>query len=333
MVGRDPGRSTRSTSAPGAAARVAADHQGRRGLSRRREEHAMRNMSPRRAATIGMVFAAATSLAACSGGSAPEPTSSGNAAEGATTSEITFWDPYPQRADGSEWDKLVKSCAPAGATLVRSSAPQSDLFNQLTTAVKEGNAPDIVVLDNPMMPEAVSAGLLATAQQASIDTNGIDENLLGPGLVDGVAYGVPFGSNALGLYYNKDVLSKAGVDPASVSDWIGKGWAPRSAATDNQCASWDLFLTGEYGFAENGSWFASAAAETKGFTTAVLPIPGKDSAVAPVPTGGEFAVAPIQGTDDSNHYANASAVISCLTSGDVAVTTNAVSYTHLRAHE
>ena len=343
----------------------------------------MRNMSPRRAATIGMVFAAATSLAACSGGSAPEPTSSGNAAEGATTSEITFWDPYPQRADGSEWDKLVKSCAPAGATLVRSSAPQSDLFNQLTTAVKEGNAPDIVVLDNPMMPEAVSAGLLATAQQASIDTNGIDENLLGPGLVDGVAYGVPFGSNALGLYYNKDVLSKAGVDPASVtdwdslnaaiekvvasgakgitfsgvageegvfqflpwfwgagadlsdigsaeavsagqlvSDWIGKGWAPRSAATDNQSASWDLFLTGEYGFAENGSWFASAAAETKGFTTAVLPIPGKDSAVAPVPTGGEFAVAPIQGTDDSNHYANASAVISCLTSGDVAVTTN-----------
>ena len=49
-----------------------------------------------------------------------------------------------------------------------------------------------------------------------------------------------------------------------VSDWIGKGYAPKSAATDNQSASWDLFLTGKYAFAENGSWFAQAAAEQQG---------------------------------------------------------------------
>ncbi|HEY3436205.1 MAG TPA: extracellular solute-binding protein [Actinotalea sp.] len=331
-------------------------------------------MSPRSAAGIGMVVAAGFVLAACSGGSTPEPGSTGAASEGTTTSAITFWDPYPQREAGSDWDKLVASCAPAGSTLTRSSAPQTDLFNQLTTAVKEGNAPDVVLLDNPMMPEAASSGLLATAEQAGIDTTGIDANLIGPGVVDGVAYGVPMGSNALGLYYNKDVLTAAGVDPTSikdwaslnaaiekvvatgakgitfsgiageegvfqfepwfwgagadlsdvgsaaaisagqlVSDWIGKGWAPRSAATDNQSASWDLFLTGEYGFAENGSWFASAAADNKTFAAGMIAIPAKDSAVAPVPTGGEFAVAPLQSKDASNHYANAAAVIACLT--------------------
>jgi multiple sugar transport system substrate-binding protein len=308
-------------------------------------------------------------LAACSGGT-PEPGESGNASEGSTTAEIAFWDPYPQHAEGSAWDEHVKSCAPDGSTIV------------LTTAVKEGGAPDVVLLDNPMMPEAVAAGMLATAEQAGIDTSGVDENLMGPGVVDGTAYGVPFGSNALGLYYNADLLAEAGVDPASVtdwdslnaamaqvvakggkgitfsgvtgeegvfqflpwfwgagadlsdissdeavaagrllSDWIGDGLAPKSAATDNQSAAWDLFLTGEYAFAENGSWFAAAAAEA-GFEVGVIPIPAKDGGVAPVPTGGEFAVAPIQAENASDHYANASAVIACLTEGEAAFQTN-----------
>lgn len=336
----------------------------------------------RRYVAVGTTFLVGVGLAACSGGGAPEPGASGDAAEGTTTAEITFWDPYPQHADGSEWDEHVKACAPGGSTIVRTSAPQTDLFNQLTTAVKEGTAPDVVLLDNPMMPAAVDAQLLATAEQAGIDTSGVDENLLGPGIVDGVAYGVPFGSNALGLYYNADVLKEAGVDPASVtdwaslnaaiekvvdsgakgitfsgvpgeegvfqaepwfwgagadlsdltsteavaagqllSDWIGNGWAPKSAATDNQSAAWDLFLTGEYGFAENGSWFAQAAADAD-FATGVMPIPAKDGGVAPVPTGGEFAVAPIQQDDASNHYANAAAVIKCLTDGDNGLVTN-----------
>jgi len=343
----------------------------------------MTRLNPRAAAGIGIMVVSGFALAGCSGGPTVAPGESGAASEGTTTAQITFWDPYPQRETGSEWDTLVKSCAPDGSTIVRSSAPQSDLFNQLTTAVKEGNAPDIVLLDNPMMPEASSAGLLATAEQAGIDTAGIDENLLGPGIVDGVAYGVPMGSNALGLYYNKDILDAAGVNPADikdwaslntaiekvvasgkkgitfsgvageegvfqfepwfwgaganlsdlgsaeaisagqlVSDWIGKGLAPRSAATDNQSASWDVFLTGDYGFAENGSWFAADAAALKDFTVGMIPIPAKDSAVAPVPTGGEFAVAPLQSKDASDHYANASSVIACLTTGDKATATS-----------
>ncbi|HMO11853.1 MAG TPA: extracellular solute-binding protein, partial [Actinotalea sp.] len=236
-------------------------------------------------------------------------------------------------------------------------------------------------------------GLLATAEQAGLDTAGYDENLMGPGIIDGVAYGIPMGSNALGLYYNADVLDAAGVDPESitdwdslnaaiekvvangdkgitfagiageegsfqflpwfwgagadlsdlgsdeavaagqlVSDWIGKGWAPRSAATDNQSASWDVFLTGEYGFAENGSWFAAAAAENEDFPIGMIPIPAKDGGVAPVPTGGEFAVAPLQTTDASDHYANAAAVIACLTTGEKASgTSEALGYLSAKA--
>lgn len=344
----------------------------------------MATISARTAGGIGAVAAAALLLTACSGGGGvASPGETGAASEGTTTAEITFWDPYPQREAGSDWDNLVKACAPEGSTITRTSAPQTDLFNQLTTAVKEGNAPDVVLLDNPLTPDAAASGLLATAEQAGIDTTGIDKNLLGPGIVDGVTYGVPMGSNALALYYNKKVLDAAGVDPASIkdwaslnaaiekvvasgskgitfsgiageegsfqfepwfwgagadfsdlaspaaisagqllSDWVGKGWAPRSALNDNQSASWDLFLTGEYGFAENGSWFAADAAANKDFTVGMVPIPGKDGGLAPVPTGGEFAVAPLQSKDASDHYANAAAVIDCLVGGDNAAKTS-----------
>lgn len=342
----------------------------------------MTTIGKRRALALSLVVAVG-GLAACSGGGTSTTVASGNATEGKTTSSITFWDPYPQYKDGSDWDKHVKACAPAGSTITRSSMTQTDLFNQLTTAVKEGKAPDVAALDNPMMPEAVAAKLLATSTQAGLDASGVDKNLLGPGVLDGKTYGVPFGSNALGLYYNKKVLDAAGVDPSQIhdwaglnaaiakvvtsgskgitfagvageegvfqfepwfwgaganlssvgseqaisagqllSDWIGKGYAPRSAVTDNQSASWDIFLAGGYGFAENGSWFAKAASENKDFTVGMIPIPGKTEAVAPVPTGGEFAVAPVQTNAASDHYANAAAVIKCLTSGDAAKTTS-----------
>lgn len=344
----------------------------------------MATRTSRTAAGLGAAVVV-LALAACSGGSGDKatPGETGAASEGSTTAEITFWDPYPQREAGSPWDELVKSCAPEGSTITRTAAPQNDVFTQLTTSVKEGNPPDVVLLDNPMMPDAATAGLLATAEQAGLDTTGYDANLIAPGTVEGKAYGIPMGSNALGLYYNKDILDKAGVDPSSikdwkslnaaiekvvasgkkgitfagiageegsfqfepwfwgagadlkdlgsdkaiaagqlVSDWIGKGWAPRSAATDNQSASWDVFLTGEYGFAENGSWFAQAAADNKDFTVGMIPIPSKDGGVAPVPTGGEFAIAPLQKKDASNHYANAAAVIACLTSGEKASATS-----------
>ncbi len=300
----------------------------------------------------------------------------------ASAADIAFWDPYPQHADGSEWDAHVKSCAPSGSTIVRSSAPQTDLFNQLTTAVREGNAPHVVLLDNPMVPDAVAAQMLATTEQVGVNTQGVDKNLLGPGVVDGVTYGVPFGSNALGLYYNRALLAEAGIDPETIndwdslnaaieavveqghqgitfsgitgeegvfqflpwfwgaganlsdltsaeaiaagqliSDWIGNGWAPKSSATDNQSAAWDLFLTGDFGFVENGSWFAAAAANAD-FDIGVIPIPAKDGGVAPVPTGGEFAVVPVQINNASQHYANAAEVINCLTEGDAAMITN-----------
>ncbi len=58
-----------------------------------------------------------------------------------------------------------------------------------------------------------------TTDETKLDTSAIEPNLLAAGQLDGKTYGIPIGANTLALYYNKDVLTAAGVDIASVKDW------------------------------------------------------------------------------------------------------------------
>lgn len=104
-----------------------------------------------------------------------------------------------------------------------------------------------------------------------------------------------------------------------VSGWVQKGWAPKSVATDNQSAAWDLFLGGDYGFSENGSWQMESATE-KGYK--MISIPTKDGGVAPVPSGGEFITIPAQKTKDSDKMKATAEVIQCLIDGDNLKKTN-----------
>ena len=43
------------------------------------------------------------------------------------------------------------------------------------------------------------------------------------------------------------------------TDWVKNGLAPNSVLQNTQGTSWDEFMTGDFGFAENGSWFKGAA--------------------------------------------------------------------------
>jgi multiple sugar transport system substrate-binding protein len=321
------------------------------------------------AATATMVAA----LAACSGG---DGGSTDTSSSGKALTDVKVWDPYPQNDDSSDWAKYLQTCAPEGTTITRTTAATADLLNNLTSAVKEGNAPDVVILDNPAVPDAASSGLLATAEEVGIDTSGFDANLAGPGTVDGVSYGVPIGANTLGLYYNKEILADAGVDPASITDWatlndalakvtakghsgitfsgitgeegvfqflpwfwgagadltkldsseaeqalalwtdwVNKGLAPNSVLSNTQGTSWDEFMTGEYAFAENGSWFKSAADEA-GYKS--IQVPGFNGGVAPAPTGGEFITIPVQ--KDTSRYATSAKIVDCLSTGDTGAT-------------
>ena len=99
------------------------------------------------------------------------------------------------------------------------------------------------------------------------------------------------------------------------TDWVQKGYAPNSVISNTQGTSWDEFKTGDFAFAENGSWFKSDA-DASGFLS--IQVPGIDGGVAPAPTGGEFITIPVQ--KDTSRYATSAKIVKCLSEGDTGAT-------------
>ncbi|MCI1962587.1 MAG: extracellular solute-binding protein [Ancrocorticia sp.] len=169
-------------------------------------------------AVITIAAALSMTLAACSSGN------SGSAAESsskaASSDTYTWWDPYPQHDADSAWAQRVQKCGTeAGVTINRTAYDTTQLTNQALLAAQDGNAPDIILLDNPAVSTLAETGMLLSNDDLGLDTSDIDENLLAAGEVDGTTYGIPIGANTLALYYNKDILDAAGVDPSTITSW------------------------------------------------------------------------------------------------------------------
>jgi multiple sugar transport system substrate-binding protein len=331
----------------------------------------MRSTVTRRAIALTLAGLVAGATAACS---------SPGADSSPTTTSYTVWDPYPQYDGSSDWVKLLNKCGTdAGVTVTRTGYDTTDLTNKVLLAAQQGNAPDVLIVDNPVISTLAEAGVLASSDDTKLDTTAISPNLLGAGQSGGKTYGIPIGANTLALYYNKSVLAAAGVDVASVTDWksltaalakvkaAGKkgitfsavgteegsfqflpwfwgsganltkldspeavaavslwtdwlkaGYAPNSVINNTQTTSWQEFATGQYAFAENGTWQLGNAKKA-GFEYGIIPVPGVNGGTAPAPTGGEFVSVPAQ--KDTARYATTQKLVTCLASTENSLAT------------
>jgi multiple sugar transport system substrate-binding protein len=331
---------------------------------------------PFRALGAGLLaLTLAATAAACSSSSSDDKGTDSAASGGGS---YTVWDPYPQNDASSSWAKLIDKCGTdAGVTIKRTSYDTTDLTNKTLLAAQQGAAPDVLIVDNPVVSTLAEAGVLSTTEETKTDTSSISPNLLAAGQSGGKTFGIPIGANTLALYYNKEVLKAAGVDIASIkdwasltaalakvkakgkkgitfsaigteegsfqflpwfwgskgqltqldstegaaaltlwNDWLKKGLAPKSVLNNTQTTSWQEFATGDYAFAENGTW-QLANAKKAGFDYGIIPIPAQAGGTAPAPTGGEFVTVPVQ--KDTARYTASSKIVSCLTSGDNAL--------------
>jgi multiple sugar transport system substrate-binding protein len=174
------------------------------------------NSKAARRAAVAVATAAALvgGLTACSGSSNPGSSS------GSAGGTYTFWDPYPQFDNSSAWVKLLDKCgSSAGVTIKRTGYDTSDLTNKALLAGQQGNSPDVLLVDNPVVSTLASAGILTDTATNKLDTSAIQSNILQAGVVNGKTYGQPIGANTLALYYNKDIIKKAGVDVSSITSW------------------------------------------------------------------------------------------------------------------
>ena len=177
------------------------------------------------AASAAAAAPAGSSSAAPAGSSAPGSAApAGSSAPGsaapATGGTVTIWDPYPQFDKSSDWVKLLDKCGQdAGVTVKRTGFDTTDLTTKTLLAAQQGAAPNVLIVDNPVVTTLADAGVLTTTEDLKLDTSAFAPNILAAGQLDGKTYGVPIGANTLALYYNKAVLKAAGVDVASIKDW------------------------------------------------------------------------------------------------------------------
>jgi multiple sugar transport system substrate-binding protein len=170
---------------------------------------------PRRVAATALSLAVVGTTVACS-----HDDNTGSASSGSAGGTYQIWDPYPQFDDSSDWVKLLSKCGTdAGVTVKRTGFDTTDLTNKALLAAQQGNSPDVLIVDNPVVSTLAEAGVLTTTEETKVDTSAVEPNLLAAGQLDGKTYGIPIGANTLALYYNKKVLDAAKVDPATVQDW------------------------------------------------------------------------------------------------------------------
>jgi len=225
-----------------------------------------RSRALRRAGAIATVSAAviavAGGLAACSSGGSTSSGGGGGASATAGGGTYTVWDPYPQYDSGSAWVKLLDTCGTsAGVTIARTASDTTALTSKVLLAAQQGNPPDVLIVDNPVVSTLAQAGVLATTAQTKINTSAIQSNLLAAGVLGGSTYGIPIGANTLALYYNKTIVAKDGINVASITDWTSL-----TAALAKAKAAGDKGITFSAIGTEEGSfqflpWFWGAGAQ------------------------------------------------------------------------
>lgn len=177
-----------------------------------------------RRARIGVVLAAALTLAACGGSGDDDAGGGGNGGGGSEGGEITVWAHQGQESEVSALEAAVEafnsSQDDVEATLQL--VPEADYTSTVTTTSPD-SLPDVLEYDGPMMASLVYAGKLApvgdlvAAETLENQTDSALAQNTYPG--DGEVYGISQFDASLGIYANVTLLDAAGVDyPQGLDD-------------------------------------------------------------------------------------------------------------------
>jgi len=113
------------------------------------------NTAPHRRVVVFTALAlaaVASGLSACSSSASP---SGGSSASGT----YTIWDPYPQYDNSSAWMQLLDKCGTsAGVTVKRTGFDTTDLTSKVLLAAQQGDAPNVLIVDNPVVSTLAEGG-------------------------------------------------------------------------------------------------------------------------------------------------------------------------------
>ncbi|MGI5128185.1 sugar ABC transporter substrate-binding protein [Pseudonocardia sp. CA-107938] len=170
-------------------------------------------MARRRAVlATALAAAAAIGLTACGGGG-------GAAAGGGPVTSLRVLDYYNNEPDKTVYAQKLDECgAQNGVKIEREVVPGSSLIAKVLQQASSKTLPDVLMLDNPDLQQIAATGALSPVGDYGLNADGYAPGIVAASTYEGKLYGLQPITNTIGLFYNKDVLAQAGVQPPKTWD-------------------------------------------------------------------------------------------------------------------
>ncbi len=168
---------------------------------------------------VMVLMVASLLFCAFAGGKKEGTKTTTSAAAGSPSGDVVIWYYWETIGHQKALDHIITEFNNKQSAIKVSAkyVPFADFKKQLSIGAAAAELPDLVILDNPDHASYASMGIFADI------TGKFDVSTYYPGPVNsctlnGRLYGVPFGSNDLVLFYNEDMLKKAGVSVPTTWD-------------------------------------------------------------------------------------------------------------------
>lgn len=143
----------------------------------------------------------------------------GTSATGGKVTSLTVEDYYNINPGMTFWGNLLNRCGKAqGVTIKRTAVPGADLIAKVLQQASSRTMPDALMLDNPDLQQIAASGALSPLTDYGVSTTGYAKGVVRASTYQGKLYGLQPITNTIALYYNKDMLAKAGVTPPRTWD-------------------------------------------------------------------------------------------------------------------
>jgi multiple sugar transport system substrate-binding protein len=170
----------------------------------------MHRVTPRLAAIAAVALP--LTLAACGG-------SGGGAASSGPVKSLRVLDYYNNEPDKTVYTNVLNACGKQnGVTIQREVVPGDTLIQKVLQQSSSKTLPDVLMLDNPDLQQIAATGALAPLDQFGLSADGYVKGVVDASTYQGKVYGLQPITNTIGLFYNKDILAKAGVTPPTTWD-------------------------------------------------------------------------------------------------------------------
>jgi multiple sugar transport system substrate-binding protein len=199
-------------------------------------------MKKRLGVALAMAALVPLTLTACGGGGSNGGAGSNSSSSSEVVDSLTVLDYYTDEPGKSNVDAQIQKCGTSiGLSKVdHQSVPGPTLIQKVLQQASSKTLPDMLMLDNPDIQQIAEAGALAPLSDFGLNADGYAPGPVSAATYDGQLYGLQPGANTLAIFYHKDVLAKAGVQPP-------KTWAELKTAAKK------LTSGKQYGFAFNAT--------------------------------------------------------------------------------